>query len=124
MLKVLRSSNILWAIVFVFILIICILWIYMPWKDSSAAAEILVDGELYMTLDDISGAEKEITVTTSYGTNVVVYGNNEVYVRSSDCKNQTCVNFGKISKPGQSVICAPHRLTVRICGAKTSDTDI
>jgi len=96
----------------------------MPWESSSAAAEILVDGELYMTLDDISGEEKEITVTTTYGTNVVVYGNNEVCIRSSDCKNQTCVNFGKISKPGQSVICAPHRLTVRICGADNEDTDI
>lgn len=112
-----KMSNLKWAIVFAAVTAICIIWIIIANSKPAMFAEILVDGEIYAVIDDISSGEvREMTVETEWGENVIAYGNNEIYVKSSDCKNQTCVNFGKISSSGQSIICAPHKLVVRLKG--------
>lgn len=40
-----------------------------------------------------------------------------VYVAESDCKDGVCVKSGKISKPGETIICAPARVCIRISGS-------
>ena len=37
---------------------------------------------------------------------------------SSDCPDKICVNTGFISKRGQSAVCLPNRLTLRIAGGE------
>lgn len=52
--------------------------------------------------------------TTESGDNVLEIKNNKVRVRNSNCPEQICVRTGFISKPGQSIICLPHKLIVEI----------
>lgn len=42
--------------------------------------------------------------------------NGEVYVIDADCPDRMCVNTGRISRAGQSIICIPNRLSIRITG--------
>lgn len=48
------------------------------------------------------------------GTNTVVIKDGEVYMESASCKNQICVNTGKISKKGESIVCLPNKVIVEI----------
>ena len=46
--------------------------------------------------------------------NVVVISGGTVSVPEASCKNQVCVKHGPISKAGQTIVCLPNRLVVRI----------
>ena len=46
--------------------------------------------------------------------NVVVISGGSVSVTEASCKNQVCVKHGAITKPGESIVCLPNRLVVRI----------
>ena len=54
------------------------------------------------------------TVTTELGTNVIEVKDGRVRAKEADCPNQDCVHQGWISKPGQQIVCLPHKLTVDI----------
>ncbi len=116
--KKIKITNFALAIVFVVITVICILWIIFTNNQPSTGAEILVNGKVVRRINDIgSDEEKEIVIENEYGKNVIVYGRGEIYVKEADCKNRTCVHFGSISKAGQSIICAPHKLVIKITGS-------
>ena len=46
--------------------------------------------------------------------NVVVISNSTVSVTEASCKNQVCVKHGAVSRSGESIVCLPNRLVVRI----------
>ena len=54
------------------------------------------------------------TVTTELGANVIEVKDGRVRAKEADCPNQDCVHQGWISKPGQQIVCLPHKLTVDI----------
>ncbi len=49
--------------------------------------------------------------------NVIIIKNNEVYVKEANCKDQVCVNWGKIKRQGETIVCLPHKLIVKIVGS-------
>ena len=53
----------------------------------------------------------------------VTVGGGEVHVSHSDCDDRVCVNSGKISRSGQSIICAPAGVVINVVGGG-SDEDI
>ena len=44
----------------------------------------------------------------------VIIKNGNCYVKESDCKNQICVDTGKISKAGERIVCTPNKVTIII----------
>lgn len=84
--------------------------------------QILIDGELYDTYDYNldEGIYKEIVVNTG---NTIVIENGEVYMKDAACPDRLCISQGKISRAGESIICLPHKLVVRIVDVSGSDTD-
>ena len=55
-----------------------------------------------------------ITVTTDLGTNAIEVKDGRVRAEEANCPNQDCVHQGWIGKPGQQIVCLPHKLTVDI----------
>jgi len=39
-----------------------------------------------------------------------------VWVSASDCPTQDCVRTGAISRPGQSIVCLPEQVIVKLVG--------
>lgn len=61
----------------------------------------------------------EITVEAqdkAHSHNVVIIDNGKVFVAESSCQNQVCVQHRAINRTGESIICLPNRLVVRIEG--------
>lgn len=52
--------------------------------------------------------------TIDTGTNIIVIKDGVVYMGDATCKNQVCVNTGKISKKGESIVCLPNKVIVEI----------
>ncbi len=82
--------------------------------ETGQAVTIKVDGETVETVFLDSDFEKNINGVT------VVVRNGEAFVKDSDCADKVCKRFGKISKSGESIICAPNRVSIEIDG-KNSD---
>ncbi len=87
----------------------------MPAEGKSAAqVEITLEGETRLyPLDQ----DTQFTLTTSSGgKNTVVIKDGEVRVTEADCPDRICVTMGAISRTGQTIVCMPHQLVIRIKG--------
>ena len=88
-------------------------------RDGGRAerVQIWVDGALIQEL--ALGQDARVPVETSWGCNVVVIQDGEVWIASSDCPGQECVAQGPIRQAGQALICLPHRLSVQLTGQES-----
>ena len=56
--------------------------------------------------------------------NVIVIKDGAAYVEEASCHNQVCVRHSKITLGGESIVCLPNRLVVRIdAGGKGGEYD-
>ena len=93
------------------------------WGRGGAAdsVRIYVDGALYaeMPLDE----DGEIRVEQADGSvNVVAVEDGAAFMAYSSCKNQLCVQQGRVSAGdwalralGRQIVCLPNRVTVELC---------
>ena len=64
---------------------------------------------------DAPAADPDESASAQYDYyNVVIISSSKVSVTEASCKNQVCVKHGAISRPGESIVCLPNRLVVRI----------
>lgn len=75
-------------------------------------AKIYIDNNLFEELPLTEDAEK--TYNTPNGYNTVIIKNGSVSVKIADCKNQVCVNKGKIKNKGETIACTPHKFLVEV----------
>ena len=110
-----KRKNLIWAAVFAAVIAACLIFIFLTGgKSGEKSAEIYENGKLIKTISDLS-PDKEYTITVGEGS---------IWVSVADCSNQTCVHAGKISHAGQTVICAPHKLVIKIVGETSADAVI
>ena len=81
---------------------------------------IYVDGELVRS-EGLAETMSPIVVESSYGCNIIEIDSNAAEVTWSDCSSQVCVRTGKISRPGEVIVCLPHRLLITITGSRGAD---
>ena len=91
-------------------------------REAPTACVIEINGEEFARYDlpAITG-EKVIEIDNEYGRNTIIIDKNGAAVTHSNCADKYEVKAGKITSSGQSLICLPHRLTVRLEGAEKSD---
>ena len=102
----------IWDVILIVILLALVgLAIYFAVApDRGATAEIYVDGELYETLPlsrDAVLPLDHLKIIISEGT---------VRVEEADCHDKICEKRGRISRSGDSIVCLPNRVVVRISG--------
>ncbi|MGL4738731.1 MAG: NusG domain II-containing protein [Cellulosilyticaceae bacterium] len=86
---------------------------------------VTVGGKPYMRVP-LTGqmSLKEYSIETEYGNNLLVIENEQVAIVEADCTDKICIEPGFISKPGQSLICLPHKLYVEIEGVSEDEDQI
>lgn len=86
--------------------------------------EITIDGKVYkkVPLSEHSG-EEEFNVKTKYGYNLIKIKGQSVAVIDADCPDKICERPGFISKPGESLVCLPHKLMVEVKGYDNNTSD-
>lgn len=101
-------------IIILAVIAIITLVIFMP-KGQGASAEIICDGQNVRTLP--LDKNVQITVSSRLGDSIVCVQDGSVYIKKAPCHDKTCQKTGKINKTGESIICVPQRLVIRIIGA-------
>lgn len=91
---------------------IFLFFVFAGTGSSGSEVRVTVDGEVYgfWPLDK----DQEITIKQHGHTNKIIIKNSTVQMTFSDCKNQVCVNEGKIKMTNQSIVCLPNRVVVEI----------
>ena len=109
------------SIIAVVVIVACVLAGVAAWMllgaGGQGARAVVHDGDGGTTNIELSGADETFTITTSLGTNVVRLEGGEVFVEEADCANHDCMKQGKISTPGQQIVCLPHKLWIEVVAA-------
>jgi hypothetical protein len=87
-------------------------------------AEITIEGKFYkkIPLSDHRG-EYQFKIQTKYGYNIVEVKNQFIAVIDADCKDKIDVKTGFISKPGQNIVCLPHKLMIEVKNSDSKNND-
>lgn len=59
-----------------------------------------------------------LTVSTDLGTNTIIIENGQAFVTDADCPDKICEQMGRISTPGETIVCLPHKLIVEVSDGK------
>ncbi|GLC28980.1 hypothetical protein bsdE14_03900 [Clostridium omnivorum] len=93
-------------------------------KHDSVYVEIYSQGKLFKKLPLEKDSEKATyTIKNEFGENVVEINNGQVKVIDADCHDKICVKAHAISKVGESIVCLPHKVVVRVIGEGKQETD-
>ena len=85
-------------------------------KTDHAQVVVSIDGNPYGTYD--LNTDQTVNINES---NQIRIQDRTVRMIEADCPDQICVRSGEISAAGQSVVCLPNRVVVKITGVAQLD---
>ncbi|MDD2503579.1 MAG: NusG domain II-containing protein [Clostridia bacterium] len=85
-----------------------------------------VDGTLQGSYDLPTGSNiREILIDAGDGRyNQMILTSTGVSIKEASCPDQICVNWGNINKPGQTIVCLPHKVVIRIIGNQEGESPL
>lgn len=86
--------------------------LYMSMRTDGDVAIVLSDGKeiaRYPLDTDI-----ETVITTEYGANKLVISGGKAYISEADCPDKICVEHREIFYNGDTIVCLPHKLVIKI----------
>jgi len=97
-------------------LILCGLWLGLRTKGGA----VIVEQNGRETARYALTEDRTVKIEGAAGYNILVIEGGEVWLSEADCPNLLCVKTGKIRYAGQSIVCLPHKLAVRIVGGASA----
>ena len=117
--KYIKKADIILFVVLVVLGIACTVGLAVT-RTSGSTVVIERNGELYATYSLNENRTIEISADARDEVcNTVVIKDGTVYMESASCHNQVCVKHSAISLAGESIICLPNKIIVRIEGSKS-----
>lgn len=87
-------------------------------QSAGSEIEILMDGESL----GIYSLDQDQTIEIG-GTNRVVIAEGKARMEWADCPDQLCVHMNPIAKSGETLVCLPNEVIVRVVRAKEEAYD-
>ena len=97
-------------------LVLCGLWLLL--RQTGASVVVEQDGR--ETARYALSEDRTVRIEGAGGYNLLVIEGGEAWLSEADCPNRLCVKTGKIRYAGQSIVCLPHKLAVRIAGGASA----
>lgn len=97
-------------------LVLCGLWLLLRRNGGV----VIVEQGGTETARYALGQDRAVRIEGPDGYNILVIRGGEAWLSEADCPNRLCVKTGKIRYAGQSIVCLPHKLTVRIAGGASA----
>ncbi|MFA6940831.1 MAG: NusG domain II-containing protein [Clostridiaceae bacterium] len=76
--------------------------------------KIYVNNNFYQEVKFDKNTDKTFMITSDLGWNKIEIKSGRVKILDSDCYEKSCINMGFIDNVGDSIVCLPHRLVVKI----------
>src|SRR5699024_3893157 len=77
-----------------------------------------------LTLTDNMGMDILNIPEIDCSPDAVEVNNDQIRIKGSNCPQQICVNRGYISKPGEIIICLPHKMIIEIESTNGEEKDL
>jgi hypothetical protein len=90
-------------------------------RDAGAEAVVVQDGKEILRLP--LNEDTEEVITRGEDSNTVVIRGGTARVTEANCPDKVCVHTGEIRYEGQTIVCLPHKLVVKIVGGDNQDVD-
>ena len=100
------------------IIVVCVAFAVFPLLFSADGLSVLiyVDGEFFAEKSLYENSETDVQ-----GLMKVVIKNGEAYVEDSVCPNGSCEHSSAVSSSGESIICLPNKIIIKISGETEMD---
>ncbi len=99
-------------------------FIYFKQIRQEGTTVIVAKNNFEMYRIDLKTVDEPYDLIVDKEHNIVIHVESDgVSVISSDCKDKTCVNTGKISYDGEAIVCLPNACTVYIDSDKSANVD-
>lgn len=92
-------------------------------RKEADSVQILQDGELIDTCPLWEDDERVISTKEKEGYNLLMISGGKAFLSDADCPDRLCVKQKAISRNGESIICLPHKLVIRIVAKEESGLD-
>ncbi len=110
-----KADKTLIMIVLGFSLLVYLSFSLINQKHSALIAEISVNGQVISTIDlDRPPSEHMIYITGPLGKSVAEIRKGAIRMKFSPCPNHYCMQSGWINRAGQSIVCIPNRIIIKI----------
>jgi len=103
------------------ILVIVLVPLFLSNSIKSGASKVLIKTPKW-TREYALKSDTAVVINSYYGKMVVRIKDKNVWVEETHCPLKICQKTGRISQPGQNIVCVPNRVFVKIEGEK-SDYD-
>ncbi|MBQ9941398.1 MAG: NusG domain II-containing protein [Christensenellaceae bacterium] len=90
-----------------------LLAIFLPALQTGDSARVVVRRGGQTLYSGSLAADHQVEIDGDYKNTVVISGG-EAYFENAGCPGKDCVHMGRISRPGQSIACAPGGVVVYI----------
>lgn len=90
------------------------------YRTPGGSVEITIDGTLYQTLSLSEDTTMELPTKT--GRNVLTIQDGTANMTDADCPDHLCVKQKPIRHTGETLVCLPHKLVVKVTNS-TEDTE-
>ena len=111
--KVSRGKRLIYDAILVLALLVAglsALLIFKSCAKEGSSVTVAVGGEEIASYSLDIDARYELCG----GTNILVVEGGEAYMESATCPDKICVNFGRVSRVGESIVCRPNDLIVTV----------
>ena len=107
-----------------FVLIIIATGLFFIFRNSGKKGAYVVVRQGTKEVAEIPlNINSEHEYETLYGKNTLVIEDGYAYIKDASCKDHICEKTGKISKVGQTIICLPNELFIKIVSDKEGEFD-
>ncbi len=119
-----RLDKLIIASIVVVALIIYGLFAFSVSGETAELVSVFVDGREYAVynLKEITDS-KTVEIKTDNGYNILELNSEGARMLDSSCPDKTDIKMGKITKPGQIILCVPNKVTVKITGKGKLNVD-
>lgn len=93
---------------------------YSFFMREAVSAEILYDNRVIQTVDL---SEDAVFSPKDFPNIVFCVKNNSIAFIHSDCPDKICVHTGFISKSGQTAVCLPNKMVLRLISGDENEVD-
>ena len=95
-------------------------------RHDGAQVQVRVAGTVRTAFPLAEDTTYEITGADG-GTNLLIIQDGEAWIEEASCPDGLCMNMGKISRKGQSIVCLPNQVVVEVVdseGASGAESEI
>ena len=92
----------------------------LPKEEGARLLVTSETGEVGYSLSE----NRSFTLESNRHTLCIVIENQKAYVASSTCPDGSCLHQGKISSVGETVICVPSGVVLKILGEGSHENDV